>query len=72
MIDRLGEDIKISDVVLILKTPVVREHEFIEGVVVKITSKTVHVHVPNEDIYWSGGVSEKIYKRQPYQIIKVK
>lgn len=71
MIDRLGETIREGNVVMLLKTPVKAEHEFIEGVVVKLTGKTVHVHVADEDYVWSGGVDKKIYKRYPHQLFVV-
>lgn len=71
MIDRLGETIREGNVVMLLKTPVKSEHEFIEGVVVKLTDKTVHIHVVDEDYVWSGGVDKKIYKRYPHQLFVV-
>lgn len=71
MIDRLGKDIVVGCKVLLLKTPVAREHEFIEGVVVKITDKKIHVHVAEEDFYWSGDVTPKIYKRNPEQLVVI-
>lgn len=71
MKDRLGNEIEVGCKVLLLKTPVVREHVFIEGVVIKITDKKIHVHVAEEDYYWSGGVDQKIYKRSPEQLIVI-
>lgn len=71
MIDRLGETIRQGSIVMLLKTPVKTEHEFIEGVVVKLTEKVVHVHVADEDKIWSGGINEKIYKRYPHQVFVI-
>lgn len=71
MKDRLGNEIEVCCKVLLLKTPVVREHVFIEGVVVKTTDKKIHVHFAEEDYYWSGGVDQKIYKRSPEQLIVI-
>ena len=71
MIDRLGENIKNGNIVILLKTPVKSEHEFIEGVVVKMTDKTVHVHVVDEDYVRSGDVHKKIYKRYPHQVFVI-
>lgn len=69
MIDRLGKNIEVGCKVLLLKTPVSREHEFIKGVVVRVTDKKVHVHVVEEDYHWSDGVDQKIYKRSPEQLV---
>lgn len=69
MLDRVGNAIAVGSKVLILKTPVKTDHEFIEGVVVKVGSKKVSVHYPEEDYQWSGGIDLKIYNRYPEQII---
>lgn len=70
--DKLGSIIKEGVDVLILKTPVTKKHEFTFGKIVKITGKTVHVHVPDEDVFWRGEFEEKIYKRYPEQIVVIK
>lgn len=69
--DRLGNIIKDGVEVLILKTPVCKEHRFITGVVCKITEKTVYVHVREENFVFDGEVVKAIYKRKPQQIIVI-
>ena len=71
MKDRLGTTISVGSKVVFLRTPVKTDHEFIEGTVVKLNSKKVAVHFPEEDYTWSGGITQKIYNRYPEQVFVV-
>jgi len=56
--------------VYLLQTPVLQQHEFLIGTVVKISSKTVHVQCFKRDKWYS--VKESVVLRSPNQLIAVR
>lgn len=72
MISRNGIEIEVGQEVLVLRTPIVGQHEFYNGVVTKITSKQVVVEGEGLQDKWSWykeGVHTFEYKRYPEQVI---
>lgn len=65
-----GTEITVGMEVYLLQVPVMREHEFKIGKVVKISDKTVHVSYNRSD-RWSREDEIAIVKRQPHQLITV-
>ena len=65
-----GTEIKEGMEVYLLQVPVVREHEFKIGKVVKVSAKTVHVSY-NRKERWMREDEIATVKRQPYQLIAV-
>lgn len=74
MISRNGVDLEIGQNVLVLRTPIVGQHEFYEGVIIKLTSKQAVIEGKGKQHKWSwreDGEHTFEYKRYPEQIIVI-
>lgn len=66
-----GVEIKIGQKVIILQTPIFREHEFLLGEVIALTSKQIQIKTFVESSKYSWDVGDKLFKRYPEQVIVV-
>lgn len=58
--------------VILLQVPVMGQHEFKHGKVVKISAKTVHVEYMRKERWSYNGEEPATVKRQPEQLIAVR
>lgn len=65
-----GVEIEVGQEVFVLQTPIIGEHQFVKGVVVKISPKTVSVEGLFKEKYIRGFVRKRV-NRYPEQIFVV-
>ena len=70
MNDFLGRTIEVDDSVVLLKTPIVGEHTFKVGKVLKISAKKVLVEIVGRPYRWSDEEYAHEVWRYPEQLIK--
>ena len=75
MLSRNGVELEVGQNVLILRTPIVGQHEFYNGVITKLTTKQVLVEGEGKQRKWNwkdeNGTFKFEYKRYPEQVIVI-
>ena len=75
MISRNGIELEVGQNVLVLRTPIVGQHEFYNGVITNLTTKQVVVEGEGEQRKWNwkdeNGIFKFKYKRYHEQVIVV-
>ena len=71
MLSRNGVELEVGQNVLILRTPIVGQHEFYNGVITKLTTKQVWVEGEKWNWKDENDTFKFEYKRYPEQVIVI-